>query len=425
MHDIHIPEQVLQMHRFANGLQIVGQSMPDAESVALAYYVPTGSRDEYGPSLEGISHFLEHMLFKGTATLDRHQLDQEFTRIGARRNGFTSIEMTFYYIQLLPEHLERGMELLSAMMYPRLLAQEFVDEKAVILNEIARAEDQPKSVALRHLLRAYFGEQPLGNNVLGTRESIRDLQLDQVRTYWQDRYVAQRVVLSIAGKFDWESFLHLAEGHTGEWQRGSSGAGSRIICAYEPAHSGRRVVVDLHRQQQIVLLAMPFVARESPDYVAAQMAASILGRSTGSRLYWRLVHQGLAVSASASLWAFEGTGLLLLRADSTPANAREVVRLLQEALDQLVEAGPTEDEVQRATALWKSAFLLSAEHPYAQMRSQALDWLVEKRLVPLAEWSARIAQVTAEDVQRVLQRFPLREKQVLTAYGPLSKQELC
>ena len=175
-------------HRLSNGLQIIGQFMPDAESVALAYYVPTGSRDERDPSLEGVSHFLEHLLFKGTATLDRHQPDQEFTRIGAKRNGFTSIEMTFYSIQILPEYLERGMELLSAMMYPRLVEQEFTDEKAVILNEIARAEDQPKSVALRHLLRAYFGDQPLGNNVLGTSESIRDMQLDQVRAYWQDQY---------------------------------------------------------------------------------------------------------------------------------------------------------------------------------------------------------------------------------------------
>jgi len=129
MNDIHIPGQMLQMHRLVNGLQIIGQPMPDAESVALAYYVPTGSRDEVHPSLEGISHFLEHMLFKGTATLDRHQLDQEFTRIGAKRNGFTSIETTFYYIQVLPEHVERGMELLSAMMYPRLLEQEFAKDK--------------------------------------------------------------------------------------------------------------------------------------------------------------------------------------------------------------------------------------------------------------------------------------------------------
>lgn len=115
MHDIHMPKQMLQTHRLGNGLQIVGQPMPDAESVALAYHVPTSSRDEHDSGPEGVSHFLEHMLFKGTAKLDRHQLDQAFTRIGAKRNGFTSIKMTLYYIQVLSEQLEHGMELLSAM----------------------------------------------------------------------------------------------------------------------------------------------------------------------------------------------------------------------------------------------------------------------------------------------------------------------
>ena len=173
------------------------------------------------------------------------------------------------------------------------------------------------------------------------------------------------------------------------------------------------------------MLTMPLVARESPDYAAAQVGASVLGRSQGSRLYWQIVHQGLAVSASASVWALEGTGFLLLQANSTPANARQVVHLLQVELDRLLEEGPTEDELQRAKAIWINSFLLSTEYPYSQMNSQAFDWLTEKRLVPLAEWIARIEQVTTEDVRGVFRSFPLHEKQVLTAYGPLSEQDLC
>src|SRR5260370_42484109 len=134
---------MLLVHVCGNGHKVVGQPMADDESVVVAYSGRTGSRNEQDPRLEGISHFLEHMLFKGTETMDRQQLDRAFTQIGAKRNGFTSIEYTLYYAHVLSEHLERALELLSSMMYPRLLQEEFEAEKEVILNEIARSEDQP------------------------------------------------------------------------------------------------------------------------------------------------------------------------------------------------------------------------------------------------------------------------------------------
>jgi predicted Zn-dependent peptidase len=130
-------------HRLSNGLQIVGQSMPDFESVALAYYVRTGARDEEGAHAAGISHFLEHMIFKGTKTLGWQALKQEFTRMGAQKNGLTSSEYTVYYLRVLNEYLDRALKLLSDMMVPRLDEHDFETEKEVIVNEIARSEDQP------------------------------------------------------------------------------------------------------------------------------------------------------------------------------------------------------------------------------------------------------------------------------------------
>jgi predicted Zn-dependent peptidase len=152
---------VFHTHRLANGLQIVAQPMPDFESVAVSYYVQTGSRDEPDPGIAGVSHFLEHMVFKGTEHLDWQQITLEFNKIGAELNAFTSHESTVFYARILGEYLDQAFELLSDMMYPRLLESDFEMEKEVIVNEIARSEDQPYNLAVRRLVQTYFGTHPL------------------------------------------------------------------------------------------------------------------------------------------------------------------------------------------------------------------------------------------------------------------------
>src|SRR6266851_3854860 len=147
---------VFHTHQLPNGLQIVGQPMPDFESVAVSYYVRTGSRDEPDPAIAGVSHFLEHMVFKGTKTLDWQQITLEFNKIGAELNAFTSHEATVYFARVLGEYLERAVELLSDMMYPRLAESDFETEKEVIVNEIARSEDQPYNLAYRRMVQTYF-----------------------------------------------------------------------------------------------------------------------------------------------------------------------------------------------------------------------------------------------------------------------------
>src|SRR5712664_3966953 len=153
---------VFHTHRLSNGLQIVGQPMPDFESVAVSYFVHTGSRDEYDPAVAGVSHFLEHMVFKGTQKLDWQEITLEFNKIGAELNAFTSHDSTVYYARILGEYLDRALELLSDMVYPRLHEDDFTMEKEVIINEIARSEDSPYSLAVRRTMQAYFGDHPLG-----------------------------------------------------------------------------------------------------------------------------------------------------------------------------------------------------------------------------------------------------------------------
>jgi predicted Zn-dependent peptidase len=412
---------VFHTHTLSNGLQIVGQPMPDFESVAVSYYVHTGSRDEPDPSIAGVSHFLEHMVFKGTRTLDWQEITLEFNKIGAELNAFTSHETTVYYARVLGEYLERAVELLSDMMYPRLAESDFETEKEVIVNEIARSEDQPYNLAYRRMVQTYFGSHPLGHDVLGTRESIRNMKVEQMRDYWNRRYAANNLILAVAGNFDWEHILRLAEQHGSNWRTGDVG---RNVDRYEPAHPINDIIVDKKLKQQIMIIAMPSVDVKDPDYYAAVLGGSILGDSDGSRLYWNIHQKGLAESASAGIWAMEGTGMMMMEANSTPEEAPRVLKLLRAELDSLLEDGVHEDELRRAKDKWISNIVLSSESTFSRMRSIASDWVTEGRLVSVDEEIERVEKVTSEDVIRVLHRFPLREKQVLTTLGPLSEQEL-
>jgi len=412
---------VFHTHRLSNGLQIVAQPMLDFESVAVSYYVHTGSRDEYDPNIAGVSHFLEHMVFKGTKTLDWQEITLEFNKIGAELNAFTSHEATVYYARVLGEYLERALELLSDMMYPRLAESDFETEKEVIVNEIARSEDQPYSLAFRHMMQTYFGSHPLGHDVLGSRESIRNMRIEQMRDYWNRRYAANNMILAVAGNFDWEQIVQLAEKHCATWRTGDAG---RDIATYEPANAINDIMVDKKFKQQIMLIAMPSVDVRDPDYYAAMLGGSILGDSDGSRLYWNIEQKGLAESASAGISPMEGTGMMFMEANSTPEEAPRVLKLLRAELNSLLEDGIHEDELRRAKDKWISGLVLSSESTFARMRSIASDWVTEGRLVTIDEELERIEKVTSEDIMRALRRFPMRDKQVLTTLGPLSEEEL-
>jgi predicted Zn-dependent peptidase len=412
---------VFHTHRLPNGLQIVAQPMPDFESVAVSYYVRTGSRDEPDLNIAGVSHFLEHMVFKGTKTLDWQEITLAFNKIGAELNAFTSQEATVYFARVLGEYLERAVELLSDMMYPRLAESDFETEKEVIVNEIARSEDQPYNLAFRRMIQTYFDSHPLGHDVLGTRESIRNMRIEQMRDYWSRRYAANNLVLAIAGNFDWENIVSLAEKYCSDWRTGDA---SRHVEPYEPVHAIDDVIVDKKLKQQIMIIAMPAVDVKDPDYYAASLGGSILGDSDGSRLYWNIHQKGLAESASAGIWALEGTGMMMMEANSTPEEAPRVLKLLRAELDSLLDDGVHEDELRRAKDKWISNVVLSSESTFARMRSLASDWVTEGRLISVDEEVERIEKVTTEDVIRSLHRFPMREKQVLTALGPLGEAEL-
>jgi predicted Zn-dependent peptidase len=408
------------LHRLENGLQILAQHMPDLESVSVCYFVRTGARDEHDPALYGVSHFLEHMVFKGTAHRSTEQITLDFNAMGAEFNAFTSTEQTVYYARVLGENLPQALDLLSDLMRPRLDAHDFDLERNVIIEEIARSEDSPFSQAYRRLLQTYFTGHSLGHDVLGTRESIGALAVEQMRAYQQRRYAANNLVLAVAGNFEWDQLLALAERHTAGWAAGEMG---RVAEPFVP-QPGAAAVVKPQLKQQIMLLATPSIGIEDPDIYAAELAAMVLGDGGGSRLYWNIYQKGLAETAGASLSAFDHTGMLVTILSTTPDHAPAVLELARAELKGLEEDGVQADELRRAKDKLISRTVLDGDSAYGRMQALASTWVAEGRVRSIADEVAAIEAVTLEDVRRVLARFPLSERQVVTAYGPLESGAL-
>ncbi|HEX8995802.1 MAG TPA: pitrilysin family protein [Ktedonobacterales bacterium] len=408
-------------HRLPNGLQLLGQRMPDLESVSLCFYARTGARDETDPALFGVSHFLEHMVFKGTARRDTEQITLDFNLMGAEFNAFTSVEQTVFYARILNEYLPKAVDLLSDMMRPRLDADDFSMERNVILEEIARSEDVPTGQAYRRLMQTFFANTPLGHDVLGTKDSIREMSVEQMRAYHARRYGANNLIFAIAGNFDWNHVVELVEQSCGAWGSGEFGRHAETHTPEKPTSS---VVVKPQLRQQLILLASPSVSVQDDDLYAAQLAAMVLGDGAGSRLYWNIYQKGLAESASASLSPFDTSGMLLTFLSTTPDHAPAVLELAQAELKSLQEDSVQEDELRRAKDKLISRTVLDGDSAFSRMQDLAYTWVAEGRVRSIQDEMNRIEAVTLDDVRRTLNRFPVNASQITLGYGPLEADAL-
>lgn len=408
-------EQNFYVDRLENGLQILGQRMPDLESVSVCFFARTGARDEHDDAIYGVSHFLEHMVFKGTARRDTEQITLDFNRMGAEFNAFTSLEQTVYYARVLREYLPDAIDLLSDMMRPRLDESDFNIERNVIIEEIARSEDVPTGQAYRRLMQSFFAGASLGHDVLGTRESIGALQVEQMRAYAGRRYAANNLILAVAGNFEWEQLRALAAEKCGSWQSGEMG---REAAQFTPTPTST-IIVKPQQKQQIMLLAWPNVSVQDDDLYAAYLAMMVLGDGTGSRLFWNIYQKGLAETASASLSPMDGTGMSVAFISTTPDHAPGVLELLRAELKSLQSDGIHEDELRRAKDKLVSRTVLDGDSAFSRMQDLAYTWAAKEEVRSIQDEIAEIEAVTLADVRRVLDRFPCTEHHVLTTYGPL------
>ena len=410
----------MSFHKYVlpNGLTIVGEISPSARSVAVGFFVKTGARDEAPPEA-GVSHFLEHMVFKGTPHRSALEVNYDFDRIGASYNAFTSEENTVFYAAILPEYLAQAVDILADILRPSLRGEDFDMEKKVIIEEIGMYDDQPMWCAYDNAKKAFFADHPLGNSILGTAESITTLTRDQMQAYYDRRYVAANITAAIAGNFNWTDAVELIDKECGQWPTGRAPRSN--IKPVRPRTHLQVMTKDKLNQEQVFMLS-PAPAADSPQRYAADTLAMIIGDDSGSRLYWALVDPGLADSADMSFHDYEGTGSYFTSFSCEPENTRENLGLIREILREAQREGVSEEELGVAKSKILSRVVRGSERPMGRMQALGMGWTYLKTYRSVDEELANFDAVSLKDIRGVLDQYPFDQLTVL-ALGPLAKLE--
>jgi len=393
-------ELAFRQAQLPNGLTVIGEHNPRALSFAAGFFVRTGARDEQ-PETSGVSHFLEHMMFKGTERRSAEDINREFDELGASYNAYTSDETTVYYGAVLKEAAPRLLDLLSDMMRPSLRQADFDIEKNVILEEIAMYEDSPLHRLFDRSGPLFHAGHPLGNSILGTTASIGSLTREQMEEYFSRRYAPGNLVLAVAGSFDWEQLLDQVNDLTAGWQPLAT---QRDYPEFRPA-SGFVMETDPRLKRAHVLLHAPAVSAQSPLRFAAALLSSVLG-DDGGRLHWSLIDPGLADSALFQFDGSDGAGSFLAYVSTAPERAAEVRRRLEDELQRIQDERPTEAEWQAARNRVATALTLGAETPFRRLMSLGTAWLYREEYVPVAEAVERYLSCSAADLDLLFENRP-------------------
>ena len=402
-------------HTLSNGLQIVAECNKNAYSTAVGYFVRAGARDETD-ALSGVSHFLEHMAFKGTSHRTAAEVNQQLDRIGSHSNASTSEEQTIYYAAMLPEYQETAVEILSDMMRPALREDDFATEKQVILEEIAKYDDQPPFGAHEKAMAHHFGAHPLGRNVLGSVESVRALTAEQMGAYFQQRYSPGNMVLTAAGNVNFDALIKTAERMCGDWP---SFEVTRETPRAEP-HEGFTLIHKESASQQYLVQVANGPGSTDSDRYAARMLATILGDDSGSRLYWELIETGIAEYAGIDCYEFQGSGIFMTYLCGAPEDADRILQIATRMKESLQQDGVSEEELAQAQSKVCAHIVLSSERPMHRLYAVGTNWLQRDQYRTVRDVVDAYQAVTVDDIRGVLDRYPLT-KETTVAIGPLKQ----
>jgi len=402
-----------------NGLRVITETMPSVRSVAVGCWVDTGSRDE-APAEAGCSHFLEHLLFKGSERFTAQDIARAFDSVGARSNAFTSKEYTCFWAQLRDDDLPMGMELLAEMLLrPAFRPEDIESEANVVLEEINMNEDDPGDVAHDQFARALWGEHCLALPVLGTRESIGGMPREAILSYWGRRYQPAATVLAAAGHVEHERVLELAEEQFGPWQ------GPPVSHEYrDPAIVPRVEVKTRDTEQAHLVFGGEALTRGDDRRFAFGLLNHVLGAGMSSRLFREIREErGLAYAVYSFRMPYADSGAYGVYVGTTPRQTAEVLGLVRETLAKLAAEGITGDELERAQGNMKGSLALSMEETNSRMVRLGRHELTGMPHLSLDETVAAIDAVTRADVHGVAEEV-FSSPQVLGAVGPFSGADL-
>ena len=400
-------------HRLDNGLEIIAECNPAAYSAALGFFVKTGSRDE-SDEMSGISHFLEHMAFKGTPTRTAADVNRELDELGANGNAFTSEEQTVYFISVLPEYQDGAIDLLCDIMRPSLRDDDFEMEKHVILEEIAKYDDQPPFGAHEKSMAVHFRDHPLARSVLGTLASVSKLTPAQMRSYFEVQYAPNNMTLAAAGNVDFAKLMRLAEEKCGNWrprpvERPTPPAGDNTDFELVPN--------DVASLQYVIQIANGPSATD-PSRHAARVLSTVLGDDSGSRLFWKLIDTGRAECAILSSYEYQEAGIFMSMLSGAPEDTAENLQIMIDTLREVEADGITSDELVQAQNKICSHIVLQSERPMNRLFSLGENWLQRRQYTPVAEMIEDCREVTCQHVREVLEKHPLTRHSTVSV-GPL------
>lgn len=396
-----------------NGLNVIGERNPQTKSLALGYFVRTGSRDETS-EVSGVSHFLEHMMFKGNERFSPQDINREFDRIGAKYNAFTSEEVTAYHGAVLPERQSELLEILTNLMRPTLRQEDFDIEKNVILEEIEMYKDRPSFAVFDALRPAYFRDHPLGNSILGSSENIKSLTRDAMLAYFERRYAPNNLLLAATGNFDWDAALAQASSLTSGW---TPSTGGRSYPSFKAQPKLEIINTTKFNRAHLALMCPGYASQDERRFAAGVLGLAI-GDSDGSRLYWALVDNGMADSANLDHTAEDGLGSFSIYASCNPERTQEVLDRLRGVLTQTQREGITAEELERAKRKLAVGLTLRAETPYGQLFPLGLEYIDTSEYRSLKDTVEAVTKVTLDDVNAILAERPF-DSMTTVALGPV------
>lgn len=401
--------------QLANGLEIVAETTDDALSTSIGCFVKAGARDE-SDDLWGASHFLEHMIFKGTADLSGDEINRRFDWMGASANAFTNEEDTVYYATVLPKQQHEATDLLSRMMRPALRDEDFATEKLVILEEIRMYDDQPPFGADDRCRSAFFRSHPLSRSVLGTVASIEALPVEAMREYHRRCYSPGNIVLAATGAVDFAALVASAERLCGDWQ--SQPTINRCVPVPPPPESTLSHIVRSTATLEYAISMSAGPSENDPDRFAAKLLSVVLGDDSGSRLYWAIVDSGEAEHASCHHQDFLDAGLFVTQLSCDALDVVDLLGRIEEIYTSAAAQGITSKEFTQARNKLAGRVVLAGERPRRRLFDIGLEWSHSGTYRTVADNLRIVEELSLDDLHRVLARWPLHGPAATVLAGP-------
>ncbi len=402
------------------GLRVVTEFLPSVRSVALGIWVGVGSRDE-DEAHAGATHYLEHLLFKGTRRRTALEISSEMDAVGGEMNAFTAKEYTCYYARVLDADLPLAVDVLSDMVTSSLITPKDVDaERNVVLEEIAMNEDDPSDTAHEAFTAKLFGDTPLGRPILGTADSINAITRDQIFEHYQARYTPEHLVVAAAGNLDHDTVIELVASAFGPvLDRAAEPAAPRLNGSHSRVDAGvGTALVSRGIEQANLVLGCEALARTDDRRFALGVLNAAFGGGMSSRLFQEVREKrGLAYSVYSFSGQHADTGMWGIYVGCLPSKADDVLAICAEQITRVVEGGLTDAELARGKGQVRGSIVLGLEDPSSRMSRLGKSELVYPRLEPVDEIIAAVNAVSHDDIGAVAAEILTRPK-ALAVVGP-------